>query len=156
MNEALKLHEETLFVVRSYQKNEKEIISLLLKNHVTFAFRTLGYSSLHVYCTRALGLSDAVAYSLGAIAKKSLAIPEIKSLIDSEKLHISNATQIIRSITPENKAELLETAQKLSKRDLEKELKRRNPEVIPKDRVRVLNHELEEVKFVRNQFTKDI
>ncbi len=145
------LHEQTLKAVKIYKNAEFEIINLLMQNSQTRAYLSLGYPSLHVYCTKGLRLSDAVAYSLTSVARKSQTIPEIKQLIKEEKLTLSNATQVSRVITEENKADLLSLAQSLSKRELEKEIKRIHPDAIPKERVRVLTTDLEELKIVMNK-----
>jgi len=148
MNRSQQLHEQTITVAKTYKQCEAQLIELLMQNDSTRAYLGLGYPSLHVYCTKALGLSDAIAYSLSQIARKSRAVPEIKNLIKEDKLTITNATQLVRVITNDNKTELLGMAQTLSKRDLEKEIKRLHPEVIPHEKIRVLNEELEELKVV--------
>ena len=82
---------------------------------------------MHVYCVKALLLSYAQAYSMIGIARKSREIPEIKTLLNDKKMTLSNATQIMRVINFENKDELLGKAQNLSKRELEREIKKIHP-----------------------------
>jgi len=148
------LHENTLKVANTYKHAEKRLIDLLIQNDEIKAFRSLGYSSLHVYCTSALGLSDAVAYSLTQIARKSKEIPEIKELVQAEKLTISNAMQLSRVITPKNKVELLDLGQNLSKRELEKEIKRIFPLSITAERITAVNEVYNQVKIHMNDSTE--
>jgi len=56
-----------------------------------------------------LGLDDTEAYTLCGIAQKAQVIPEIKTLIDEGRLHVSNARRIVPIITPENQTQWLES-----------------------------------------------
>ena len=70
---------------------------------------------------------------------------------------LANAAQIMRVITPENKVQLLEMGQSLSKRELEKEIKKTHPERIPQDRTHPLTRTLSEMKLViPHQLERDL
>jgi hypothetical protein len=142
------IHQEALRRAKHFKTSETsllEIITRVLENNVHFA---LSYPSLHVYCTLALELTDAKAYELSKIAEKSRVIPELKSLIESEELSISNARQIVPLLTPENKTDWLSKATDLSKRELEREIKKAHPEKIPQERFRPLTGTQSELKLV--------
>ena len=127
---------------------ERHLIEILEAMDSIRGFVTLGYPSMHVYCTKALGLSDAQAYSLVLVARKFRKFPEIKALVDAEKLHLANATQIARVIDPGNKDKLLELGQSLSKRELEYEIKKIFPEQSPKERVRTISENQSELRLI--------
>ena len=97
-----------------------------------------GYPSLFKYCVEALSLTEAHSYALIGVARKSREVPELKTLIDEGKLHVSNARRIVSAITPENKSTWLEKATTLSQRNLEREVVKENPQALPKERIRPL------------------
>ena len=142
------LHNEAVSTAKEFRKMERHLIEILMEIDSLRGFVVLGYQSMHVYCTKALGLSDAQAYSLVLVARKSREFPEIKLLVDSEKLNMANATQISRVIDRDNKVELLELGQSLSKRELEYEIKKICPEQLPKERVRAISENQSEMRLV--------
>jgi hypothetical protein len=148
MTENQKLHQEALLRVKSYKNSESLLLEILIRINKRKGFKELGYNSLHEYCTLGLNLSSDRAYSLSKITQTNAIAPEIPQLIKEEKIHLSNATHIARIITPENKEKWLEKAQTLSKRDLEREIKKEYPETIPKEKIRTLTDTLSEARLV--------
>ena len=148
MNEIQRLHEEAIFRAKNYKKSESQLLEILIKIDDKMGFKNLGYNTLHDYCTIALNLSSDRAYSLSKIAKTNDIAPEIPKLISEQKIHVSNATQIARIMTHENKKKWIEKAQSLSKRELDREIKKEYPETIPKERIRPITGELSEAKLV--------
>jgi len=76
------------------------------------------------------------AYTLCGIAQKAQVIPEMKTLIDEGKLHISNARRIVSIITPENQTQWLEKATTLSQNNLRREIVTHHPEEEAKPRIK--------------------
>jgi hypothetical protein len=77
------LHQEALVRARNYRKSESGLLEILVEIESSRAFEKLGYSSLFVYCTMALGLSESHSYSLISVARKSREVPELKTLTTS-------------------------------------------------------------------------
>ena len=129
MNEYQILHEEALKRVQSYQTSQSALIEIISKIDNKKAYIYLGYSSLYMYCTEGLKLSEGDSYSLMSIARKSKEVPELKAAIDKGDIHVSNARRIVSVLTSENKGHWLNLAANLSQRNLEIEIAKEKPEV---------------------------
>lgn len=143
---ACELHEEAIKRTKNYQQCEGALLEILIEIESRKAFVELGYPSLHVYCTQALNLSDAHAYALIAVARKSLVVPEMKELIRSGQMHLSNARRIVSVVTADNKQQWLPKAIALSQRELEREVVKANPQAVPKTRIRSVTEDAVEIK----------
>ena len=148
MNAILALHEEAKARASNFRDSENRLIEILCKIDEKKGFRLLGYSNMHVYCVKALSLSDAQAYSMVAVARKSKEIPELKELLEDKKMTLANATQLIPVITRENKQDLLQKAQDFSKRELAREIKKSHPDAVPKSRIKPITDGLSEARLV--------
>ena len=69
MQSAITLHEEAKRRAKDYRRSEGRLIEILTEIDQNKAFKSLGYASMHIYCTMALGLSDAQAYSMVGVAR---------------------------------------------------------------------------------------
>ena len=82
----------------------------------------MGASSLFVYLTRELKMSESSASKRCAAIRAVRDFPEILPLIQSGGLHLSNISLIARHLTRENAARLIGLAQTETQRGLEKAL----------------------------------
>ena len=96
----------------------------------------LGASSLFVYLTRDLKLSESSASKRCAAIKAIRKFPEILELIQSGRLHLSNISLVSRHLTPENGARLIALAQTQTQRELEKALALEFPVAAKRDTLR--------------------
>ena len=135
MNHLL-IHEKAIEYSKNYHLWQAKLIEVLQEIDHHKVFRTMGYSSLHVYATGALKLSDAQAYALIAIARKSVVVPELKAAVVEGTISISKAVRIISVIEPSNKEVWLEKAAQLTQRELEKEVVKENPVLSVTERIR--------------------
>jgi len=140
------VHQEAVRRAKSYRVSESELLSILMEVDDKQVFQKKGYPSLHVYCVKALSLTDSQAYALVGVARKSKTIPELKILIDEGELHLSNARRVASVITPENKEEWLDKATSLSQRDLEREIAKAHPEKATREKIRPLTEDRRELK----------
>jgi hypothetical protein len=140
------LHEQAVEASQSFLRAERKLIGLLQEIDDLRGYRELDCKSLHEYATRALKLSDAVAYTLITLARKSKTVPALKDKIESEALTISNARMIAPILTPANQTEWILKAEVLPKRELERELKREFPELISPERSRYVTEDRMELK----------
>src|SRR5262249_16377056 len=58
-----------------------------------------GYSSMFMYCTEALGLSEDAAGMRIAVARKSLRFPTIIAMLADGRLHLTGAAKLARHLT---------------------------------------------------------
>ena len=96
----------------------------------------LGASSLFVYLTRELKLSESSASKRCAAIRAVRDFPQILPLIQSGRLHLSNISLISRHLTRENAARLISLAQTQTQRGLEKALAVEFPVAAKRDSVR--------------------
>lgn len=129
-------------LVRTLQEVEK------LKIH-----RRLGRQSVFRYACEILGLSEALAYALISVGRKSLEIPELQVAIERGSLSLSKAARIVSCLTIENAAELIAYAQTHSKREIEREIAKRNPKSAHPDQVKPIDSELFGVRVCVSKLT---
>ena len=75
------IHSQAVAVSQRYRKNESELIEIIQKVEEHRVFLKYGYSSLFIYVTGELKLSESVAYNLIAVARKAREVPELKNKI---------------------------------------------------------------------------
>jgi hypothetical protein len=130
------IHEEAVHSAKHFRKSESMLLESIIKVERHRVFEKMSFPSVFKYCVEALRLTEGHSYALIGVARKSREVPELKSLIDEGKLHVSNARRIVSVITPENKEVWLEKATTLSQRNLEREVVKENPKALPKERIR--------------------
>jgi hypothetical protein len=140
------LHEKAVAAAQTYLKSERDLISLLQEIDRCQGYREYQHKNLYDYARVELKLSDNTAWTLVSISKKSVEVPELKNLLVKEELTISNARMIVPVLTSENQTQWLEAAKTLSKRELEKAIKKEFPEKCVKDRARYVAEERMELK----------
>ncbi len=96
----------------------------------------LGASSLFVYLTREVKLSESSASKRCAAIRAVRDFPQILPLIQSGRLHLSNISLISRHLTRENAGRLISLAQAQTQRGLEKALAVEFPVAAKRDSLR--------------------
>ena len=129
------LHELALKAAEKYFKAESELIEILQKIDQKKVFRTLGYSSLFVYATKALKLPENTAYTFITVARKAVQFPELKAELKTGNLNISNARRIAPILNQANKTAWLEKAKALPQKKLEQEIAREFPGQVTQERL---------------------
>src|SRR5688572_21358036 len=124
------IHQVALKISQDYRTAETSLIDILQKVDEKKVYAALGHSSLFVYAIEELKLSEASAQALTSIARKSKSIPKLKEEIEKGVISVSKAQRIVSVITKENQSEWLTKASTLSKRELEKEVVKVNPETV--------------------------
>lgn len=72
------LDKKTRQLAKNYLRFEKELLHAIILMDKIKGYFKLGFGSLHEYCTKALELSPAQAYSFINVARKSHEVPELK------------------------------------------------------------------------------
>jgi hypothetical protein len=81
-----------------------------------------GYSSLFVYCTRCLHLSEHAAYGRIEAARAARKHPLVLELLEDGSVTLTTLCLVANHLTPENHRELLEAARYKSKREVEEQV----------------------------------
>ena len=116
-------------------------------------FAELGYSSLFEYCVKDLKYSESSASRRVAAMRLLKELPEFEPAIESGKLNLSavgQAQSLFRqqSHTIEEKRELIKSLEGKSKRECEKIVATRMPELPPVEKERPINQTQTELKLV--------
>jgi hypothetical protein len=86
-----------------------------------------GYSSLFMYCTQALRLSEGAAYTRIEVARLACRFPAMLELLEQGALHLATVRLLAPLLTEESHQELLATASYKSRRQVEELVRQRNP-----------------------------
>jgi hypothetical protein len=140
------LHEKALNLAKEFKRVEFELIDVLQKIDSRKLFRTLGYTSLFDYTTRALGLSESVAYGLITVSRKSLEVPQLKVAIESGNISVARAKMMTSVLTLSNATELIEKAKDMTHRELEKEVASLSPKGPTREQTKYISADRVELK----------
>ena len=140
------VHEVAIQLAKQHQSVEAELIVVLQKVERLKIHRLLGLQSLFQYATEVLKLDDAIAYALISVSRKSLSVPELKSAIEHKMVSVFKANRIVSILNNENAKELIEFASGHSKRDIEREVARRDPKANTPDKITVMSPEWSALK----------
>jgi hypothetical protein len=84
-------------------------------------------SSIHVYCTRVLGMSEDQAFKRIRAARAARRFPVVAAAVEVSRLHLSGVVLLAPHLTAENAEELVAEASGKSKAEIEVLLARRSP-----------------------------
>ncbi len=136
------LHRQAITAASNLRIAESRLIDLFQQIEACSGFLQLGYTSLHVYATEALGLSDDCAYKLIRVQRKAVEVPDLKEAVASGKITVSKAVVIVPVINPRNKNYWIEMAANSSKRELEKAVAEVNPELAKSEKAKPIGNNL--------------
>jgi hypothetical protein len=95
------------------------LIALLAEMDVRRLYLAQGYSSLFVYCRRALHLSEHAAYGRIGAARAARKFPVMLDLLTDGSITLTTVSLLACHLTTDNHQEVLEKARHKSKRDVE-------------------------------------
>jgi 5-methylcytosine-specific restriction endonuclease McrA len=111
------------------------LIALLAEMDVRRLYLAEGYSSLFMYCTRCLHLSEHASYGRIEAARAARKFPVVLQLLRDGSITLTAVCLLANHLTPENHRELLEAARHKSKREVEVQVAALRP--VPDVRCRV-------------------
>lgn len=123
--------EELLARVKQLATREREVTVTLIAHLAELDARRLylaeGYSSLFVYCTQVLHLSEHAAYGRIAVARAARRFPVILDMLASGPVNLTTVVLLAAHLTRENHREILDVASHKSKREVEELAARLRP-----------------------------
>jgi hypothetical protein len=122
------IHARAVEVATRYKRDEAELVDVIQQVQEHRVYLEKEYSNVYEYVVSELRLSENVAQTLVAIAKKARQVPELKTTLQAGGMTLSNARRVVSVLTPENKDEWIKMASELSNRKLEKEIARIRPQ----------------------------
>jgi hypothetical protein len=86
-----------------------------------------GYESLYVYCRDALGLSEGESYNRIEVARAARRFPVILEMLAAGEVNLTAARLLAPHLTPANYREVLDSARRRKKREIEEIVARLSP-----------------------------
>ncbi len=124
-------------------------------------YAKLGYSSMFLYCTEHLKYCNASAQLRIDAMRLSMEVPEIKGSLESGSLNLSVIGTFQRFVrheesnnktySTEEKKEFIKQIENKSKEEAEKLFSEISPEMIPKEKKRVLSPTQTEIRFIADE-----
>lgn len=114
------LLDATSRVAANERRTAAELVALLAELDLRKLHIGLGYSSLFVYCTNVLRLSESAAYSRITTARLSRRFPTILSMMADGEITLTTITLLAAHLNDENAEALLDAARHKSKREVER------------------------------------
>ena len=105
--------------LRQENRGIAKFIESLLELNAARGWARLGFSSLHDFCTRDLGLSDAEAATRIRVAYLSQSIPDLLPALAESRISLTGIRILAPILNSDNFSETVKTVQGLSTRDLE-------------------------------------
>lgn len=104
------MHEKALREVETFKCSAGNLVEILQGMDNQRGYLDFGRTSVNQYAREDLKLSEDVACSLIAIARKSNEVPALKEAVRSGAVQVSHARRIVSVITPANQQEWLKLA----------------------------------------------
>jgi hypothetical protein len=99
-----------------------QLIALLAELDTRRLYLAEGYSSLFVYCTQCLHLSEHAAYARIEAARTARKFPVVLNLLTDGSITLTTVGLLTTHLTSNNHDELLEAARHKSKREVEQQV----------------------------------
>jgi hypothetical protein len=159
-------HESLMLSTKSLVQKETEITFKILFHIQEIERRRLhieqGFSSLHEFCVKYLGYSDGSAARRIQASRLLRELPELDSKLESGEISLSVAAQAQRFFyselkiqnkvySKEQKLEVLQSLESKSAREAEKELLKISPQARPKEKLRQVSAEHQELRVILDQ-----
>ncbi len=161
----LKIHRNAVSAATAHRQTEMELLNALELVWKNKTFSQYGCRSLFEYSTKELKLSEEMASIVNKIAKKFTELPELKLKMESEELSLSKVNRITAVVNKENVDHWVNVA-KGTKRHLEKEIAKVQPEKVIPERARyqkagdtlrvVISYSMTQEEFAMLERTQDL
>lgn len=140
------LHQSALRAASAFRSAQYSLLVVVDKVDRNRFFEKLGCRSSFVYCVKHLSLSEDLACSFLAVARRSREVPALAHAV-KKGLPLSKANKIVPVINPANQNEWLARARDLSYRDLEREIARVSPRAAHPDKAKPISEEFTKLEL---------
>jgi hypothetical protein len=134
----LEIHETCLKLCQGYIRMEAPIVAQLQLVGETKVYKKLGMKNLFTYAVKLCGLPEGAAYSFIAVGKMAMLHPCLQQAVQDRSLSVSKANRILAAITNENAKELVEFAKSHTAKEIDREVRRRNPKAVVRAKIKPL------------------
>jgi hypothetical protein len=159
-------HDSLMLSTKTLVQKETEVTLMVLHHINEIERRRLhierGFSSLHEFCVKYLGYSDGSAARRIQSSRLLKELPELETQIEKGAISLSVAAQAQRFFysemkiqnkvySKEQKNEILQNLENKSFREVEKELLKISPQALPKEKLRQVTDERQELRVILDQ-----
>ncbi len=141
------IHERAVTRARKYLVAESALLEAIMEVDKFRVFEKFGFAHLTPYCVRKLGLSEEVAACFVRVARKSVAIPELKEALEDGRLTMTKAKTIAPVLNAANQEIWIEKASRLSKEKLERAIASAVPQPSKPEKAKPVSAERTRVEF---------
>ena len=117
-------HEKLRAALIALRKAERNAVVLFGEIHHRKLYRELGYASIHLYASKALGFSRTKTYEFIRLSESLDKLPQLKKRVESGEVPWTKAREVVKVATKETEGEWLRLAESKSRRQLEGEVAR--------------------------------
>jgi hypothetical protein len=132
------IHVVCLNLCQGYVRREAPIVFQLQLAGETELYKELGIKNLYTYAVEVCGLPEGAAYSFIAVGKMAKLYPCLREAVASRTLTVSKANRIVSILTKENAEELVEFAKNHTAKEIDREVRRRNPKAVVRAKIKPL------------------
>jgi len=115
-------HEQLRAALIALREAERNVVTLFAEIKRRRLYRELGYSSIQLYASKALGFSRTKTYEFIRLAESLEKLPQLKRRVESGEVPWTKAREVVKVATPETEGEWLKLAETKSRRELESEV----------------------------------
>src|SRR3569832_1479542 len=105
-----KINNEAIKWARTHDQAERHLIEALIQVEKQKIHKLLGHRSMFLYTTIELKLSEAVALSLIAVARRANTLPQLREAIAKGKITPAKASRVAAHINEQNAEEIISFA----------------------------------------------
>jgi hypothetical protein len=116
-------HQAILASIKTMEKAKQHAVLWFADIKKRKLYRDLGYSSMNMYATSALGFSSSRASVYAQLADKLDHLPRLRGALEKGEIGYTKANQVARVSTKENEKQWLAEARKSSRRELDRKIK---------------------------------
>ena len=110
---------KALIALREAECNAVSLFAEIMRRRL---FRELGYATIHLYATEALGFSRTKTYEFIRLAESLDKLPALKAGIEAGKVSWTKARQVVKVATPVTEKRWIAMAEGSSRRELERQV----------------------------------
>ena len=149
------LHQRAIALSRNHRRIEWLLTDCLEEVERTKLYKRLGLTSLFEYAVKVFAMSEPVAYSFIAVARKAAIVPTLKKVLKDQRISVSTANRMVSALTQENAEGLIAFATTHTTRELDFEVAKQNPKAKKKTRIKVIAADLVELRVNLARSTYD-
>ena len=134
------VHEQAKLAGRAHRRAEHLVVEALIQVEATHLNRSRG-KTLYAYALEEMGLTEATAYAMIAVARKAKELPVLREALMKQEISCNKAGRIVAALNKDNVEELIEFAKTHTSLETDFEVGRINPKVRKRDKIKIITED---------------